>query len=80
MTHREWIRAGLLSAMIVALSSLPYLIGYLCQSDELFFRGLLFNVKDSNTYLAAMQQGLAGSRHFQPLHTTGSFWAWKASY
>jgi hypothetical protein len=70
MTRRDWMRAALLSALMVMLGSLPYLIGYLSQDNALRFSGLLFNSIDSNTYLAAIRQGMAGSLSFHLLYTT----------
>jgi hypothetical protein len=69
MRRREWLRAALLVALIVVLGWLPYLVGYLSQNNQLLFSGLLFNAEDTNVYLAAMQQGWAGSGRFHLLYT-----------
>ncbi|MBM4421911.1 MAG: hypothetical protein FJ030_00800 [Chloroflexi bacterium] len=49
------------SAIVVAATFVPYVVGWLRQTPELFFSGILFNSIDANVYLAVMQQGRHGS-------------------
>ncbi len=48
------------SLILVLLSSLPYIVGYRAQTDEMIFSGAVFNRLDVDVYLASMQAGAAG--------------------
>ncbi|MGQ9626708.1 MAG: hypothetical protein ACUVV0_07370 [Anaerolineae bacterium] len=66
----ELLKVSALAGMILALSCLPYLLGYLLAPDGLVFGGFLpFDREDANTYLAVMQQGARGSWRFHLLYT-----------
>ena len=49
-----------LAVLIVVLSCLPYLVGYLAAPPDRVFGGFVLDEIDSNTYLAIMQQGAQG--------------------
>jgi hypothetical protein len=52
--------AVLIAVVIVAVSCLPYLVGYLATPPDRVFGGFVLDEIDSNTYLAKMQQGMQG--------------------
>lgn len=49
-----------LAAGVVALTFAPYIVGWLRQTPETIFGGILFNSIDANAYLAIMQGGRRG--------------------
>ena len=55
----EWRPVFAISVVIVALSSVPYLLAYAVPPDHVF-AGVLVNPGDGNSYLAKMRQGLRG--------------------
>jgi len=55
---RSWL-IGLI-VIILLVTTIPYLLGYLNQGDHWRFSGLLFGVEDGNSYLAKMHTGLSG--------------------
>lgn len=58
---REWIIAGAVALVVVALANLPYLLAYYFARAGTAFTGVLMNPEDSNSYLAKMQEGFAGA-------------------
>jgi hypothetical protein len=57
--ERWWaIKAALIT---VAITYVPYLVGWYRQTSEFRFTGILFNSIDANVYLAIMQQGWRGA-------------------
>jgi hypothetical protein len=79
--HRIGTRAGLavtpgelgwvaiVAVIILAVSCLPYLVGYLATPPDRVFGGFLLDELDSNAYLAKMQQGARGQWTATLLHT-----------
>jgi hypothetical protein len=55
--------------IILAVSCLPYVVGYLATPPNRVFGGFLLDEIDSNTYLAKMQQGARGQWTALLLHT-----------
>jgi hypothetical protein len=55
--------------VILAVSCLPYVVGYLATPPDRVFGGFLLDEIDSNTYLAKMQQGARGQWTAMLLHT-----------
>jgi hypothetical protein len=53
----SWVRWSLIALIV---SNLPYLMGWLRQTPDLIFTGIIFNAIDANAYLAVMQQGWHG--------------------
>jgi hypothetical protein len=70
MERREWLWAIRISAFVVALTTLPYLVGYLCTSSEKVFTGAFYDLSDYNSHLAKMQQGYQGSWRWKSLFTS----------
>jgi len=63
-----WPAMGI-SMLVVAISAVPYVLGYLAAGPQLEFGGFLIDLDDSYSYVAAMQQGIAGGWRYQVLHT-----------
>ena len=61
----EWRWVSLVSALIVCLSVLPYLIVWLLTPPDLVYSGFLTNPLDGHTYLAKMRQGADGDWLFR---------------
>jgi len=58
---REWAWAAGFGAAVMALTTLPYLVGFASQNDAWRFGGFLVGVEDGNSYLAKMGQGARGA-------------------
>jgi MFS family permease len=56
--RREILGAIGIAAVVVAISSVPYLLGYLSATPDTEFGGFLIDLDDSYSYLAKMQQGV----------------------
>ncbi|MGB8646407.1 MAG: hypothetical protein WCF84_14305 [Anaerolineae bacterium] len=56
----EWLAATGLSLVLVALTTVPYILGYALSGTDKEFSGVIMNPEDSNSYLAKMQEGYAG--------------------
>lgn len=59
----------IVALLVVALSSLPYIIGFLATPPDRVFSGFVLDAVDSNTYLAKMHQGAQGHWKAVLLHT-----------
>jgi hypothetical protein len=59
----------IVAIVVVAVSCLPYLVGYLFTPPGRVFGGFVLDVVDSNAYLAKMQQGAQGHWKAVLLHT-----------
>jgi hypothetical protein len=67
---REGLRwAAAWSAVVVALTCLPYMYAWWSEGPDLRFAGLLVNPLDGNSYLAKMRQGADGSWLFRLPYT-----------
>ncbi len=58
------------SALLLALTSVPYLLGVYLSSPEMHFGGFVYNVEDCNSYIAKMQQGARGAWLFHIVYTS----------
>jgi hypothetical protein len=56
-TRREILQAAGIAAVVVAVSSLPYLLGYLAAAPGTEFGGFVIDLDDCYSHLAKMQQG-----------------------
>jgi hypothetical protein len=65
----EWIWALAVTAGVVALASLPYVVAYFMTPPHLRFVGTLLNPLDGDTYLAKMQFGAQGDWLFHLPYT-----------
>jgi hypothetical protein len=60
LSTAEWGRALAVALLAIALTLIPYLLGYATAQEGMAFTGLLMNPEDSQTYWAKMQQGYDG--------------------
>lgn len=65
VTRAEWRWAMLVAALILALISLPYLVGVAAQTQQWHFGGFLLGVDDGYSYIAKMGQGARGEWLFR---------------
>lgn len=61
--ERKWVLRFALVVMF--LTSLPYVLGYLTQGETWRFSGFIFGVEDGNSYLGKMLRGSAGEWLFR---------------
>lgn len=61
VTRREWAWSSAFAALVMALTSVPYLLGAASQTPERRFSGFVLGVADGNSYLAKMGQGARGA-------------------
>lgn len=61
--ERRWVVG--FAALIMLVTSLPYLVGYSAQGDAYRFTGLVFGVEDGNSYIAKMLDGAYGAWLFR---------------
>ena len=57
VTSRELLWVVIVAVIILAVSCMPYVVGYLATPPDRVFGGFLLDELDSNAYLAKMQQG-----------------------
>lgn len=69
VSRDEWRWAVLWALVILALTSLPYLIGWLNATPEIRFGGIIYDMGDSHSYLAKMLQGAEGAWLFHLPYT-----------
>ena len=65
--YPRWLWIFALSAL--ALTTLPYLLGYASQGAEWRFSGFVFAVEDGNSYIAKMLRGALGDWLFRTPYT-----------
>ena len=65
MTREERRWCLLLSVALMALTSIPYVVGFQTQAEGWNFTGFVFGVGDGNSYIAKMLQGQTGAWLFQ---------------
>jgi len=71
ITKAEWKFVGIFSIIIIAITCLPYLYGYFAAPENSKFMGHHFyNIRDTYTYLAWMQQAQEGHLLFKSLYTS----------
>ncbi len=70
VSRREWRWVLGASAVILLLTSLPYLYGLLLSSPEAQFGGFVIGVEDGNSYLAKMRLGATDGWRFHLFYTS----------
>ena len=70
LSPREQGEALAWGLLLAALTSLPYLLGYLSVPDDRYFLGFVLNAKDQNTYFMWMTQAAAGEVFLRNLYTS----------
>ncbi len=68
--RREWGWTAGFAALVMALTTLPYLVGALSQTDDWRFGGFVLGVEDGNSYIAKMGQGARGAWLFTLPYST----------
>lgn len=58
------------AAVLVLITSVPYLVGFSVAGDAWGFSGFVFGVEDGNSYIAKMRSGAEGAWLFQTPYTT----------
>jgi hypothetical protein len=61
ITRNEWRWPAIFAALVMVLTSVPYLAAGARQTDQWRFGGFLFGVEDGNSYIANMGQGARGA-------------------
>ena len=69
VTRREFLGVVGIAVAVVALSSVPYLLGYLSATPDTEFGGFLIDLDDSYSHLAKMQQGVWDGWRYRILFT-----------
>jgi hypothetical protein len=69
VSRAEWRWATAVSLAVVAISTLPYAVGYLAQTPDLHFDGAVFDLEDYHSHLAKMWQGYRGEWRYRLLFT-----------
>jgi len=57
----EWRWAAGFAALVMAVTTLPYLVGVASQTSDWRFGGFVLGVEDGNSYIAKMGQGARGA-------------------
>ncbi|MFB0533408.1 MAG: hypothetical protein ACETWR_00335 [Anaerolineae bacterium] len=70
ISKNELYKVTAVAILVLAISCLPYALGYGFAPPGWDFGGFIVNAEDSNTYLAAMQQGAQGAWLFRLLYTS----------
>ncbi|MBN1284238.1 MAG: hypothetical protein JXB47_02465 [Anaerolineae bacterium] len=60
ISPREWRSALIFAVLLMALTTLPYILCAAAQNDDWTFGGSMLGVQDINTYLATMRLGARG--------------------
>lgn len=65
----EWRWVALVALGMLALTSVPYLVGWAASTPERLFGGFVFAVEDGHSYLAKMRLGARGDWLFHDVYT-----------
>jgi energy-converting hydrogenase Eha subunit C len=69
VTRQEWVWVMAVAALVMAISSVPYLAGYLAQTADIRFAGAVLDRADYHSHLAKMRQGYSGEWSYRLLFT-----------
>lgn len=64
---RKWV--WLFAILVMVITSIPYVVGFLSQGGVWRFTGFVFGVEDGNSYIAKMLRGSAGEWLFRSPYT-----------
>ncbi len=70
VTRREWRWATVFAVAVMALTVVPYAIGYANQTEQQRYTGFVLGVDDGVSYLAKLRYGLAGHWRFSLIYTS----------
>ena len=66
--ERRWVVG--FAVIVMLLTSIPYLLGYVVEGSQWRFTGFVFGVEDGNSYIAKMLSGASGAWLFRTPYTT----------
>ncbi|NDJ85953.1 MAG: hypothetical protein GYB66_08715 [Chloroflexi bacterium] len=64
ITRREWQWVAIFTLVLLIVTTLPYVLGWLVQGSEWVFNGFVFGVEDGNSYLGKIRLGVRGEWAF----------------
>lgn len=70
ITRAEWGRVALLGALLLLLTTLPYLVGWATQPADQFYSGHVVGVRDGFSYIGKMRLGVDGHWAFHIFYTS----------
>jgi hypothetical protein len=70
VTRREWVWAAAFALVLMALTTVPYLVAAASQNADWRFGGFLLAVEDGNSYVAKMGEGAHGAWLFTLPYST----------
>jgi hypothetical protein len=70
VSWREWRRVAVFAALVMLITTIPYIVGWLSQGGDWEFGGFLFGVDDGYSYLAKMRIGARGDWLFTLRYTS----------
>jgi hypothetical protein len=70
VTRREWVWASAFAGVVMALTTVPYLVATASQNANWRFGGFLLAVEDGNSYIAKMGEGARGAWLFTLPYST----------
>jgi hypothetical protein len=70
VSYAEWLWVGVWAVALMALTSLPYLLGASLSTPDNQFGGFVIGVEDGNSYLAKMRQGAVDGWQFHLPYTS----------
>ncbi|MBN1201595.1 MAG: hypothetical protein JXJ20_07045 [Anaerolineae bacterium] len=69
ISRPEWRRVIVFAGLVMLITTVPYVVGWLSQGDAWEFGGFLFGVDDGYSYLAKMRLGARGDWLFSLRYT-----------
>ncbi|MBE0689446.1 MAG: hypothetical protein IH587_04920, partial [Anaerolineae bacterium] len=69
ITRQEWRRVFVLAAVLIGLTMLPYIAGWVAQSGDRVFSGAVIGTEDFNSYIGKMRLGARGIWDFYLFYT-----------
>jgi len=70
ISSRDWLWFMVITIVVLALSTIPYIVGFKTQDSESVFSGSVFYVPDYSVHMGAMQLGYRGDWKYQLLFTS----------
>ena len=70
ITRSEWVRVWALALIVVAVTSVPYALGFARSDARHMYSGATLDLVDYNSHLAKMQQGARGEWRYLLLFTS----------
>jgi hypothetical protein len=70
ITRSEWGRVALLGALLLLLTTLPYIVGWQTQPNDAYYSGQVVGVRDGFSYIGKMRLGVDGHWRFHIFYTS----------